>query len=119
MSNVLERICDDKREQVRGRKARVPLSTLVDDAERAPTVRGFADRLRHAVSEGRYGLITEIKKASPSVGLIRSDFDPAGLAKAYERGGASCLSVLTDTPYFQGTDDHLSAARASVELPVL
>ena len=119
MTNVLARICDDKRAQVRARKTRVPLSRLVDDAKRAPPVRGFTKRLTEALAEGRYGLIAEIKRASPSKGLIRNDFDPASLAKSYQRGGATCLSVLTDTPYFQGADEHLPAARASVELPVL
>jgi indole-3-glycerol phosphate synthase len=118
MSDVLRRICDEKREEVERRKARSPLSRLVDAVERAGPPRGFADALRRASASG-YGLIAEVKRASPSKGLIRPDFDPATLARAYQRGGASCISVLTDTPYFQGADDHLCAARASVELPVL
>ena len=119
MSDVLARICDDKRRHVAGRKARRPLADVEAAARAAAPVRGFADRLRAAVAEGRHGLIAEIKKASPSKGLIRADFDPPTLAQAYQAGGASCLSVLTDEPYFQGHDDYLVAARAAVDLPVL
>jgi indole-3-glycerol phosphate synthase len=118
MSDVLKRICDEKREEVERRKARTPLSQLVEAAEKVSAPRGFALALRKASSVG-YGLIAEVKRASPSKGLIRPDFNPASLARAYERGGATCISVLTDTPYFQGADDHLCAARAAVELPVL
>lgn len=119
MSNALENICADKRDHVAALKARRPLSAVRGNAEQAPPARGFANALRSAVAKGGYGLITEIKRASPSKGLIREDFDPAALAKAYARGGASCLSVLTDTPYFMGADDHLCAAHGAVELPVL
>jgi indole-3-glycerol phosphate synthase len=119
MSDVLEKICDDKRAELRARKTRLPMGRLVEEAAHAPPPRGFANALADAVAGGRYGLIAEIKRASPSKGVIRADFDPASLARAYEAGGASCLSVLTDTPYFQGCDEHLTAARAAVELPVL
>ena len=119
MSDTLARICADKRRHVEQRKAARPLSELERTARKASEPRGFADRLASEVAAGRYGLIAEIKKASPSKGLIRADFDPAALGRAYRDGGATCLSVLTDEPYFQGRDEHLAAARAVVELPVL
>ncbi|MCG8512043.1 MAG: indole-3-glycerol phosphate synthase TrpC, partial [Rhodospirillales bacterium] len=119
MSDVLRRICDDKRAHIAACKAERPMGAVVQAAKTAPPVRSFAGRLKTAVSDGGYGLIAEIKKASPSTGLIREDFDPPALAKAYEQGGASCLSVLTDSPYFQGADDYLTEARKAVSLPVL
>jgi indole-3-glycerol phosphate synthase len=119
MSDVLTRICADKRAEVERRKQVRPLAEVEAAARRAAPPRGFAQRLAAAVAEERYGLIAEIKRASPSKGLIRADFDPAALARAYARGGATCLSVLTDEPYFQGKDEYLVAARAAVELPVL
>ncbi len=119
MANVLDEICARKREHVAAAKARRPLSALIDHAATASPPRGFAARLAAAVEGGGVGLIAEIKRASPSKGLIRKDFDPSSLARAYQEGGASCLSVLTDAPSFSGSDDHLSAARAVVELPVL
>ncbi|TAN50972.1 MAG: indole-3-glycerol phosphate synthase TrpC [Rhodospirillales bacterium] len=119
MSDVLKRINGEKRDLVAGRKARTPWAEMERLARAQPPARGFEDALRSAVSQGRYGLIAEIKKASPSVGLIRADFDPATLARAYEKGGASCLSVLTDTPNFQGQDSYLQEARAAVTLPAL
>lgn len=119
MSDVLARICADKRAHVARRKRERPLSDLDRAARAAGATRGFAARLASAVEAGRYGLIAEIKKASPSKGVIRADFDPPALARAYAAGGATCLSVLTDEPYFQGRDEHLTAARAVVELPVL
>jgi indole-3-glycerol phosphate synthase len=119
MSDVLQRICNDKLAFVAERKQRIPLSELERKAARADPVRGFHRALVARAQTGRYGLICEIKKASPSKGLIRADFDPPALAKAYAAGGATCLSVLTDVPYFQGHDSYLQAARAAVSLPVL
>ncbi|MEE2971451.1 MAG: indole-3-glycerol phosphate synthase TrpC [Pseudomonadota bacterium] len=119
MSDVLREICDKKREHIAFMKARRPLSTVLEDANNARATRGFHAALETSVAAGRYGLIAEIKRASPSKGLIRKDFNPSTIAPAYAKGGASCLSVLTDGPYFSGADDHLSAARAVVDLPVL
>ena len=119
MSDVLTRICDDKRALVQARKSARPLPEVEAAARAADPARGFIRALRGTVDQGRYGLIAEIKKASPSKGLIRPDFDPPALARAYREGGATCLSVLTDEPYFQGCDDYLLAARAAVDLPVL
>ncbi len=119
MSDVLARICLEKRQHVaRSRRLR-PLAEVEAAARAQPSPRGFEARLRAAADAGRYALIAEIKKASPSKGLIRPEFDPPALARAYQEGGATCLSVLTDTPYFQGRDQDLVAARAAVDLPVL
>ena len=119
MSDTLARIVADKRRDLAQRQARRSLTRVLEDASAAEPPRGFLRALRAAVDGGRYGLIAEIKKASPSKGLIRADFDPPALACAYAEGGATCLSVLTDTPYFQGRDEDLVAARAAVDLPVL
>lgn len=119
MSDILEKICADKRAHVAATSADIPLAEQESRAKAMPPPRRFQRALRRAVAEGRYGLIAEIKKASPSKGLIREDFDPAELARAYARAGATCLSVLTDMPYFQGEPAHLMAARGAVDLPVL
>ncbi|MEO1540986.1 MAG: indole-3-glycerol phosphate synthase TrpC [Pseudomonadota bacterium] len=119
MTNALERIKAYKLEEIAARKAAKPLGEIETDAWAAPPVRGFADALRAAEADGRYGLIAEVKKASPSKGLIREDFRPRAIAHAYESGGASCLSVLTDGPSFQGHEEYLVQAREAVDLPVL
>lgn len=119
MTDVLARICATTRAEVGRRKAARPLAAVEAAARAAPPARGFAAALVRAEAAGRPALIAEIKKASPSRGLIRADFDPPALARAYAAGGAACLSVLTDGPYFQGDDSHLVAARAAVGLPVL
>jgi indole-3-glycerol phosphate synthase len=118
--DVLARICADTQAEVARRKAERGIERLRSEiASRGDTPRGFGRALKRAVVAGRYGLIAEIKKASPSGGLIRPDFDPPALARAYRDGGATCLSVLTDGPHFQGSPEHLKAARAAVDLPVL
>ncbi len=116
---ILDDIAAYKRDEVRDAKGRMPLSELETAARAAGPVRGFRAALDKARSEHRYGLIAEVKKASPSKGLIRADFDPPALAKAYQDGGASCLSVLTDAPSFQGSPQFLMQARGATTLPAL
>lgn len=116
--NKLEEICAAKRLEVAARKQAAPDSALANLARAQTAPRGFEAALRTRAAAG-YALIAEVKKASPSKGLIRADFHPADHAAAYEAGGAACLSVLTDAPYFQGHEDYLIAARAACALPVL
>lgn len=118
-ADVLARICADRLEDVRIAKFTITIAYLEGLAREQTAPRGFARALADAVAAGRYGLIAEIKKASPSAGLIRQDFDPAALARAYQAGGAACLSVLTEWRNFQGGAADLKAARAAVPLPVL
>ena len=121
MSDTLSEICARKQSDVAARKAARPLEALEERLRSLPPEppRGFARALRNRLDAGAYGLICEIKKASPSHGLIRPDFDPPALARAYAAGGAACLSVLTDAPYFQGSPDYLAQARQAAGLPVL
>ena len=119
MSDILQRILARKAEEVAARHARLPLRELeARTADSAPP-RGFAAAIASTIAAGRPAVIAEIKKASPSKGVIRPDFDPAGIARSYAAGGATCLSVLTDVDFFQGDDAYLQQARAACTLPVL
>jgi indole-3-glycerol phosphate synthase len=117
--DTLSRILADKYEEVRARSAATPLAEIERQAHVAEPPRNFVTALCQAVADGRVGLIAEIKRASPSGGLIRDPFEPATLAEDYARAGATCLSVLTDAPWFRGHADHLKAARVACSLPVL
>jgi indole-3-glycerol phosphate synthase len=116
---VLDRILEHKRAEVAARSAARPLDAIRARAERAPAPLGFVEAIRRRIAAGHPAVIAEVKKASPSRGVIRADFDPVAIARSYAKGGAACLSVLTDEKFFQGHDDHLVAARAAANLPTL
>jgi len=117
--SILQKILARKREEVRERSLRIPLSELEEAAVHASAPRGFACALQKQISQQQAAVIAEVKKASPSKGVLRKDFNPAAIAKSYEQGGACCLSVLTDVDFFQGSDEYLTQARAACSLPVI
>jgi indole-3-glycerol phosphate synthase len=117
--DILQKILRRKREEVVGRSKALPARELRERGEAAGACRGFLDALRRRIEVGQAAVIAEIKKASPSKGVLRQDFDPPSIAHSYEQGGAACLSVLTDVDFFQGADEYLQQARAACSLPVL
>ena len=117
--DILKKIIGRKLEEIASRSQQLPLKQLIEGLSRSGPTRGFADAVIAKIDQGEPGVIAEIKKASPSKGVIREDFRPAEIAASYQRGGAACLSVLTDVDFFQGSDDYLKQARAACRLPVL
>jgi len=116
---ILKKILARKQEEIAERSAVVPIEQLIKTAKSASSPRGFAEALANKLADGQSAVIAEIKKASPSKGVIREDFDPAAIAVSYQQGGAACLSVLTDVDFFQGADAYLQEARAATDLPVI
>src|SRR6476661_8572541 len=119
MADILDKIVAVKREEIAAAKKKVPLEAMRADAESRVLTRGFEEALRRKIAAGRAAVIAEVKKASPSKGVLRPDFIPADIAQSYAEHGAACLSVLTDRQFFQGQPDYLKQARASCDLPVL
>ncbi len=119
MADILQRILATKRREIEAARAAEPRERIEARARAAPAVRDFVHAIRKKIGTARPAVIAEVKKASPSKGLLRPDFDPAAIARSYEAGGATCLSVLTDREYFQGAPEHLAEARAACALPVL
>jgi len=117
--DILKKIIHRKQQEIADRKQLKTEASLIDEAQLASPVRGFVDAMRKNIEAGKPAVIAEIKKASPSKGVIREDFQPAKIAKSYQQGGASCLSVLTDIDFFQGSDEYLKQARAACDLPVI
>ena len=117
--DILLRILRRKAEEIEERRSKTELETIIHRYETAPAPRGFVDAIQKRIDSGKAAVIAEIKKASPSKGIIRENFDPAEIAHSYEKGGATCLSVLTDQDFFQGADEYLQQARAACSLPVL
>ncbi len=117
--DILKKILARKQQEIAERSARVPLAKLQELAENALPVRGFVEAMQAKIAAGQSAVIAEVKKASPSKGLLRADFHPADIAKSYQAGGAACLSVLTDQDFFQGHEDYLQQARAACDLPVI
>lgn len=119
MADILAKICSDKIEHIKAQKSKISGTSLLERAKQQPAPRGFLKKLQEKTLAKQTALIAEVKKASPSRGLIRADFDPVTIATAYEAAGASCISVLTDTPYFQGKDLYVTAIKEAVSLPLL
>ncbi|MDX2350602.1 MAG: indole-3-glycerol phosphate synthase TrpC, partial [Porticoccus sp.] len=116
---ILKKILARKAEEVAERSANISLSQLQDQCQESRDIRGFTNAIAAKIEQGMAAVIAEVKKASPSKGVIRQDFDPVSIARSYEKGGAACLSVLTDRDFFQGADEYLKMARAATRLPVL